>query len=165
MFSTRESASRGAFACTVVIEPSWPVFIACSMSNASAPRTSPTMMRSGRIRSALMTRSRWLTPPLPLAPAGRASSGTTCSWRSCSSFGSSMVTIRSEPGTYALSAFSSVVFPEPVPPEITTFSFDTTHARRNAAAAAESVPVCTRSAMSKRFVLARIHRRSGLRGL
>ena len=64
-----------------------------------------------------------------------------------------MVTIRSEPGTYALSAFSSVVFPEPVPPEITTFSFDTTHARRNAAAAAESVPVCTRSAMSKRFVL------------
>ena len=31
----------------VVIEPSWPVFIAWSMSNASAPRTSPTMIRSG----------------------------------------------------------------------------------------------------------------------
>ena len=41
-------------AWTVDIEPSWPVFIACSMSKASAPRTSPTMMRSGRMRSALL---------------------------------------------------------------------------------------------------------------
>src|SRR2546430_8105891 len=31
----------------VVSEPSWPVFIACSMSSASPPRASPTMMRSG----------------------------------------------------------------------------------------------------------------------
>ena len=31
----------------VVRLPSWPVFIACSMSSASAPRTSPMMMRSG----------------------------------------------------------------------------------------------------------------------
>ena len=52
--STRESASRGVLAWTVVIEPSWPVFIACSMSNASPPRTSPTMIRSGRMRSAVL---------------------------------------------------------------------------------------------------------------
>ena len=38
----------------VVKLPSWPVFIACSMSSASSPRTSPTMMRSGRMRSALI---------------------------------------------------------------------------------------------------------------
>ena len=58
MFSIRVSASRALFACTVEIEPSWPVFIACSMSNASTPRTSPTMIRSGRMRSAFHTRSR-----------------------------------------------------------------------------------------------------------
>ena len=45
--SSRLSASRGEFAWTVVIDPSWPVFIACSMSNASSPRHSPMMMRSG----------------------------------------------------------------------------------------------------------------------
>ena len=49
----RDSASRGVLAWMVVSEPSWPVFIACSMSSASSPRTSPTTMRSGRIRSAL----------------------------------------------------------------------------------------------------------------
>ena len=51
--SMRDSASRGELACSVPIEPSWPVFIACSRSNASGPRTSPTMMRSGRIRRQL----------------------------------------------------------------------------------------------------------------
>ena len=74
MFSMRASASRGLLAWTVVSEPSWPVFIAWSMSNASAPRTSPTMMRSGRMRSALRTRSRCVTSPLPSMFGGRASS-------------------------------------------------------------------------------------------
>ena len=32
MFSIRASASRGVLAWIVVSEPSWPVFIACSMS-------------------------------------------------------------------------------------------------------------------------------------
>ena len=63
--SSRDSASRGELAWTVVSEPSWPVFIACSMSSASPPRTSPTMMRSGRMRSALRTRSRMVTSPRP----------------------------------------------------------------------------------------------------
>jgi hypothetical protein len=38
MFSSRVSASRGVFAWIVLIDPSWPVFIACSTSSASAPR-------------------------------------------------------------------------------------------------------------------------------
>ena len=56
--SRRLSASRGELACSVPIEPSWPVFIACSRSNASGPRTSPTMIRSGRMRRQFLTRSR-----------------------------------------------------------------------------------------------------------
>ena len=63
--STRDSASRGLFAWTVDSEPSWPVFIAWSMSSAAASRTSPTTIRSGRIRSELRTRSRMVTAPLP----------------------------------------------------------------------------------------------------
>ena len=51
--SRREKASRGVLAWTVLIDPSTPVFMACSMSSASAPRHSPTMMRSGRMRSAV----------------------------------------------------------------------------------------------------------------
>ena len=39
MVSSRLSASRGVLAWSVVSEPSWPVFMACSMSTASAPRT------------------------------------------------------------------------------------------------------------------------------
>ena len=69
--STRDSASRGVLACTVVIDPSWPVFIACSMSSTSPPRHSPMMMRSGRIRSAFLTRSRASTSPSPF-DVGRA---------------------------------------------------------------------------------------------
>ena len=34
--SIRAMASRGVLACSVVIEPSWPVFMACSMSSVSA---------------------------------------------------------------------------------------------------------------------------------
>src|SRR5574341_1405696 len=56
--SRRLMASRGLLAWMVVSDPSWPVFIAWSMSSASAPRTSPTMMRSGRMRRLLITRSR-----------------------------------------------------------------------------------------------------------
>ena len=57
----RAGCWRGA----VVSEPSWPVFIAWSMSSASPPRHSPTTIRSGRMRRALITRSRMVTSPLP----------------------------------------------------------------------------------------------------
>ena len=69
--SRREIASRGVLAWMVAIEPSWPVFIACSMSKASSPRHSPRMMRSGRMRSAFLTSSRWRISPLAL-DVGRA---------------------------------------------------------------------------------------------
>ena len=46
------------FAWMVEIDPSWPVFIACSMSSDSAPRTSPMTMRSGRMRRLLRSKSR-----------------------------------------------------------------------------------------------------------
>ena len=71
----------GLFECTVVSEPSWPVFIAWSMSSASAPRASPTITRSGRIRSELRTSSRILTSPWPSTFGGHASSEHTCCCR------------------------------------------------------------------------------------
>ena len=95
IFSIRESASRCELACTVVSEPSWPVFMACNMSKASSPRTSPTTMRSGRIRRLLMTNCLCRTAPLPSMFGGRVSKRTTCSCLSCNSAASSMVTMRS----------------------------------------------------------------------
>ena len=93
--SMRLSASRGELACSVPIEPSWPVFIACSRSKASGPRTSPTMMRSGRMRRQFLTRSRIVTCPTPSRLGGRVSSRTTCGCCSCSSAASSQVMTRS----------------------------------------------------------------------
>ena len=118
MFSIRASASRCELACTVVSEPSWPVFMACNMSKASSPRTSPTTMRSGRIRRLLMTSCRWRTAPLPSMLGGRVSRRTTCSCFICNSAASSMVTMRSLFGMYPERTLSTVVLPAPVPPEI-----------------------------------------------
>ena len=97
MFSSLESVS-GRVCVNVASEPSCPVFIACSMSTASAPRTSPRMMRSGRMRSAFLTSERWVTSPLPSMLGGRVSRRTTCGCCSCSSAASSIVTMRSGVG-------------------------------------------------------------------
>ena len=118
MFSSRVNASRGRLAWIVPIEPSWPVFMACSMSMASPPRTSPRMIRSGRMRSAFFTKSRMVISPWPSRFGGRVSRRTTCGCCSCSSAASSMVTTRSPLSISCESAFNSVVLPEPVPPEI-----------------------------------------------
>ena len=87
------------------------------------------MMRSGRMRSELRTRSRIVTSPLPSTLAGRASSVTTCGCCRRSSALSSTVMMRSPAGTAADIAFSSVVLPAPVPPEITTLRRAATQAR------------------------------------
>ena len=50
--------------------------IACSISMVSGPRTSPTMMRLGRIRSAERISSRIVISPMPSTLAFRASSRT-----------------------------------------------------------------------------------------
>ena len=92
--------------------------MACNISKASSPRTSPTTMRSGRIRKLLITSSRCRTAPLPSMFGGRVSRRTTCSCLSCNSAASSMVTMRSAFGMNPESTFSSVVLPVPVPPEI-----------------------------------------------
>src|SRR2546425_990735 len=93
-----------------------------NMSSASAPRDSPTMMRSGRIRSVLMTRSRCVIAPAPSMLMGRVSRRTTCDCWSCSSAVSSMVMMRSSSGMKRESVLSMVVLPEPDPPETTTLS-------------------------------------------
>src|SRR5690606_18356667 len=80
--SIRLMASRGELACRVPIEPSWPVFMACSRSKASGPRTSPTMIRSGRMRRPSLTRPRMRLLQLKLRrvlagddPLGRVDEG------------------------------------------------------------------------------------------
>src|SRR6266540_2324961 len=122
--SRRARPSRGLFACSVVIDPSWPVFMAWSMSRASPPRHSPTTMRSGRIRSELITRRWMVISPSPLMSFGRVSRRHTCSWWSWSSAASSMVTMRSSTGMKPDSTFRNVVFPVPVPPEMMMLVFD-----------------------------------------
>ena len=92
--SSRDSASRAELEWMVDIDPSWPVFMACSMSSASPPRTSPTRIRSGRIRSELRTSCRMVSSPLPSTLGGRCSSETTWGCWICSSAASSMVTTR-----------------------------------------------------------------------
>src|SRR5881227_1385478 len=76
MDSTRDKASRGLLACRVPIDPSWPVFMACSRSNASGPRTSPTMMRSGRMRRQFFTKSRIEIASQAIQQSGFSGAGT-----------------------------------------------------------------------------------------
>ena len=98
------------------------------------------MIRSGRMRRAFRTSSRMRTSPWPSMFGGRASSVITCSCWSWSSAASSIVTMRSSPGMKADSAFSVVVLPVPVPPEMRTLSFPRTQAARNCAAFGVSEP-------------------------
>ncbi len=147
--STRRSASSGELAWTVVSEPSWPVLSACSMSSASGPRTSPTTIRSGRMRSALRTSWRIVTSPRPSRFAGRDSRRTTWRWRSRSSAASSTVTMRSPPGMAPERALSVVVFPEPVPPLTRIEARPATATASSSATAAGSVPPATRSRSEK----------------
>lgn len=92
--------------------------IACSISRASSPRTSPTISRSGRIRSAARIRSLIRISLSPSRFAFRASSRTQCASDKRSSSESSIVITLSSCGIYADSAFRKVVLPEPVPPLI-----------------------------------------------
>src|ERR1039458_8823867 len=119
--------------------------MACIMSSASSPRTSPSMMRSGRMRRALMTRSRMRTVPLPSMFGGRVSKRTMWVWRSCSSAASSMLTMRSDSGIKDERTLSRVVFPAPVPPETAMFNRAATAASRNSRMPSVQVRLRTRS--------------------
>ena len=148
-YSSRAIASRGPLAWMVIIEPGWPVFMACRASTASPPRTSPTMIRSGRIRSAFFSRSRIFTSPLPSAEGARVSSRTTCGCRRLNSAASSRVTMRSCPSISADRALSMVVLPAPVPPETTTFRRTRAASSSRVAIARCIAPPRTRSAMPR----------------
>ena len=84
---------------------------------------------------------------------GRASSRRTWRWLSRSSAASSIVTMRSSSGIAVESAFSSVVLPEPVPPEMRMFSSACTQRSRNSTASVVSVPSRIRSSRSSRLLL------------
>ena len=103
-------ADSALFAWTVVRLPSWPVFMAWSMSRASGPRHSPTTILSGFMRSAFFTHILIVTAPVPLAESGRDPMATTCA-SGCrrSSSASSMVMIRSSRGMHDDKALSSDV--------------------------------------------------------
>ena len=119
MVSIRDSISRQEFACPVDSDPSCPLFKACSMSSASAPRISPTIIRSGLIRKLVRIKSRIVIAPFPSTFAFRVSMVTTfSSVFSRSSAASSIVMIRSSFGMKLDNTFKSVVFPEAVPPQI-----------------------------------------------
>ena len=121
----------------VVIEPSWPVFMACNMSNASSPRISPMMMRSGRMRRQLINSCRWRIAPCPSMLGGRVSKRTMFSCASRSSAASSMVTRRSLLGMNWDRMFRNVVLPEPVPPEMTMLILALTAEERSSIISAE----------------------------
>ena len=82
---------------------------------------------------------------------GRASSRSTWRWLSWSSAASSIVTIRCVSGIAAESAFSSVVLPEPVPPEMRMLSSARTQRSRKSTASALNVPLRIRSSSCSRF--------------
>ena len=137
--------SAGLFACPVDSDPSWPTIMAWIMSSASPPRHSPTMMRSGRMCSALRSRSRVVISPSPSRFGGRASRVMTWFWRSCSSAASSIVMTRSLSGMNDDRTLRVVVLPDPVPPDTNTLRRASTQALRNSNISAVAVPKLTRS--------------------
>ncbi len=91
--------------------PGSPLFRAMRRSRHSSCRTSPTMIRSGRIRSASLTSRRSLTSPVPSRFGCRVCIATTSGSGTRSSKTSSQVTTRSRAGIAAARQFNRVVFP------------------------------------------------------
>ncbi|CAN5546176.1 hypothetical protein BH18ACT8_BH18ACT8_08200 [soil metagenome] len=137
------NASRAELACRLAI-PGSPALSASSRSRHSSARTSPTMIRDGRIRNDCFTSSRSRISPVPSRPAGRVCSATQSGWENRSSKTSSHEITRSPPGIAAAKQLSRVVLPACVPPQTTRLRPAITDARRNAAARASSVPRSTR---------------------
>ena len=99
------------------------------------------------MRSVLRTNWRIETAFSPSRLAVFAWRVTTCTWGSRISAVSSTVIMRSFSGILAASAFSNVVFPDPVPPEMIRLLRATTQAVRNPATDSVRVPFSTRSTM------------------
>ena len=76
----RVTVSCAVLACRLPKEPSWPVFMAVSSVAASEPRTSPTMMRSGRMRRLDFRQSFMSTSGVPSGRSRRVSMRSQWSW-------------------------------------------------------------------------------------
>ena len=122
---------------------------ACSRSQASPPRTSPTISRSGRCRIAARSSSRTVTAGKPPA-ARRAANRTRFGCRSGSSTVSSTASRRSDAGTKSASAARNVVLPAPVPPPMRTDSRSATPRRNAAASPSDRLPARTSAASVRR---------------
>ena len=127
------SASRALLAW-IVQRPGSPLLSASSRSSASSARTSPTMIRLGRIRSDSLIRSRSRISPVPSSPSCRVWSATQSGCGKRISKTSSTEITRSPPGIAAAMQLSMVVFPAWVPPPIRRFRPARTEASRNSAA-------------------------------
>ncbi len=115
------------------------------MSLASLPLTSPTMMRSGRIRRAFLTRS------ASVISSSLSSREQLSSRNVFNSSVSSITTTRSVSGIRLNSAFKRVVLPTPGPPAIMIFAgridIPSTYSHNWAATSWLRVPCRTRSKM------------------
>ena len=138
------SASRAEFACSVHM-PGTPALRASRRSRHSSARTSPTMIRLGRIRRLSLTRSRSRISPVPSNPLWRVCIATQSGWGKRSSKTSSALTTRSPPGMAAAKQLSRVVLPACVAPATRMLSPARTEASRNAAARGVRVPSSTSS--------------------
>ena len=98
--------------------PSWPVFIACSMSNASAAAHLADDDAVGAHAQRVAHQVALRDLAAAFQAGGRVSRRTTCGCCNCSSAASSIVTMRSPWSISRDMAFISVVLPEPVPPEM-----------------------------------------------
>ncbi len=105
----------------VVMDPSWPVFIACRVSIASIPLISPTIILSGLILSEFLTRSLIVISPLPSRLGGLLSSLTTWFKLRLNSRVSSMVIILSSGGMKLEITLRKVVLPVEVAPDTIIF--------------------------------------------
>lgn len=109
------------------------------------------LIPSGRSRRLALIKSRIVISFSPSRFAVRASSRTRFSTpRICNSAESSIVTIRASFGTKSLSAFSIVVLPEPVPPEINMLYPACTNIFRTDATHASTLPIAINAFISIR---------------
>ena len=117
----------GELAWTVERLPSCPVDMALTISTIVSSRISPTIIRSGLIRSAFFTNARTDTDIIPSSADAILASNRLILLRLCfSSQLSSIVTTSSFSGIPSKSIFNNVVFPLPVPPETIVLAFPST---------------------------------------
>ncbi len=107
-----ESPALAWFACKVAMPPSCPLFQAMSRSKASGPRTSPTKMVSGRMRMEIFKSFAIVTSTVVwycTQLSARHWTSAVSSKMNTRRWGKVSIMV-------SISAFTSVVLPDPVPP-------------------------------------------------